>query len=173
MVCESFSLWHFYEGYVYVPFIFILLVLIAVSWTLLLCTKTTHSPNTAPAAVCHRALLSSDKNLLPSDHSSWKSSASKSLSRWDENWAMTQSTSTQSEWILWGQLMAAEKHPLLPPWAAGCGLRVRNVIASFSMDASWTESTAPETARGSGRPRHFSKDRLSLGGSVIYLFFLD
>ena len=44
MVCESFSLWHFYEGYVYVPFIFILLVLIAVYWTLLLCTETTCLP---------------------------------------------------------------------------------------------------------------------------------
>ncbi|KAI4567427.1 hypothetical protein MJT46_008640 [Ovis ammon polii x Ovis aries] len=67
-------------GYVYVPFIFILLVLIAVYWTLLLCTETTCFPDTAPAAVCHMALLSSDKNLLLSDHNSWKCSALKSLS---------------------------------------------------------------------------------------------
>ncbi|KAG5205607.1 hypothetical protein JEQ12_018857 [Ovis aries] len=68
------------RGYVYVPFIFILLVLIAVYWTLLLCTETTCFPDTAPAAVCHMALLSSDKNLLLSDHNSWKCSALKSLS---------------------------------------------------------------------------------------------
>ncbi|MXQ95494.1 hypothetical protein E5288_WYG003318 [Bos mutus] len=67
-------------GYVYAPFIFILLVLIAVYWALLLCTETTCFPDTAPAAVCRMALLSSDKNLLLSDHNSWKCSALKSLS---------------------------------------------------------------------------------------------
>ena len=112
MVCESFSLWHFYEGYVYVPFFFILLVLIAVYWPRLLCTETTCFPaGTARAAVCHMALLSSDKNLLLSDHNSWKRSALKSLSCWDSSWAVTWSTSTRNERVLWRQLMAAESLP--------------------------------------------------------------
>lgn len=82
MVCESCSPWHFYEGYVYVPFIFILLVLIAVSCTLLLCTETTCWPDTVPAVVCHMALLSSDRNLLLPDQNSWKRSALSGIMTW-------------------------------------------------------------------------------------------
>lgn len=82
-------------------------MLIAVYWTWLLCTDITRLPPSPPAqaAVCHMALLSSDKNLLLSDHNSWKCSALKSLSCWDSSWATTQSTSTQNEWVLWRQLM--------------------------------------------------------------------
>lgn len=89
MVCESCSAWHFYEGYVYVPFIFILLVLIAVSCTLLLCMETTCWPDAVPAVLCHMALLSSDRNLLLPDHNSWKCSALSGI--------MTRLTSTGTE----------------------------------------------------------------------------
>lgn len=74
------------------PFIFILLVLIAVSCALLLCMETTCCPDTAPAVVCHTTLLSSDRNLLLPSHNSWKCSALKEI--------MTQLTSPGTGWIL-------------------------------------------------------------------------
>lgn len=168
MVCESFSLWHFYEGYVYVPFIFILLVLIAVYWTLLLCTETTCFPDTAPAAVCHMALLSSDKNLLLSDHNSWKCSALKSLSCGDLSWAMTQSTSAQNEWILWGQLMAAKKPPMRRWMRTSC----LELIASFTVDTSCEENVVLKTASGTREPRpQLFQPSGPLWGSQLFIDF--
>lgn len=142
MVCESCSLWHFYEGYVYVPFIFILLVLIAVYWTLLLWTHTTCFPDTAPAAVCHMGLLSSDKNLLLSDHNSWECSALRSLSCWDSNWAMWHSRQTQemsgsSGGRLW-QLKTS--HVLLNvgfTFGTDCGVSHRHFLGG----KHWTEDS--------------------------------
>lgn len=166
MVCESFSLWHFYEGYVYAPFIFILLVLIAVYWALLLCTETTCFPDTAPAAVCRMALLSSDKNLLLSDHNSWKCSALKSLSCGDLSWAMTQSTSTQNEWILWGQLVAAKKPPMRRwtrtsclelKWALLWTLPVKRTLC-------WRQQEVHES-----HDHNFSNHQ-ALSGALSYLF---
>lgn len=143
MVCESCSPWHFYEGYVYAPFIFILLVLIAVSCTLLLCVGTTRCPATVPAVVYHMALLASDRSLLLllplPDHNSWKYSAL--------NGMMTQPTGTGTDWVdSLGEACDSSK----PPMSCWMWPSCLELIVRLHMDTSCRGSHELQTARSAG-----------------------
>lgn len=163
-----FFLWRFYEGYVYVPFIFILMVLIAVYWTLLLCTETTCFP-TQPRLRCATwpccpqirtccCLTTTAGNVLPQRAYLVEARA--------ELW---QSTSTQSDRILWGAAHGSRKAshvPLYTGFKFGADSKLDHGHVSRRKHCR-REQEVQEW------PTTISlKIRISLDLFVIYLFFL-
>ena len=81
---------------------------------------------------------------------------------------MTQSTSAQNEWILWGQLMAAKKPPMRRWMRTSC----LELIASFTVDTSCEENVVLKTARGTREPRpQLFKPSGPLWGSQLFIDF--